>query len=109
MVRGANSCANSSGNLPGCGALNADIQTYVKSLGYPGIDAASKMTVTSTWYSASSSGTPPTTTWSLCAGTCNAAGNIVKVVVTYAFPLNIPFYPSGTLNMTSTSQMVISQ
>ena len=109
MVRGSTSCANSSGNLTGCGADGATIQTYVQNLGYPGIDAANKMTVTTTWYTVS---TTKPATWSLCAGggiACRAPGNIVKVVVTYAFPLNIPFYPSGTLNMTSTSQMVISQ
>jgi Flp pilus assembly protein TadG len=110
IVRGSASCANSSNLLTNCGATSTQIQTYVQDLGYPGIDAANKMTVTSTWYTASSSGTPPTTTWSLCStGTCNAPGNIVKVQVTYAFPLGIPFYGSRALSMTSTSQMVISQ
>jgi Flp pilus assembly protein TadG len=115
MVRGSTSCANSGGNLSNCIATEAQIQTYVQDLGYPGIDAANKMTVTTTWYTASSSGTPPTTTWSLCAGgspaatTCKAPGNIVKVVVAYAYPLNIPFSGRRTLNMTSTSQMVVAQ
>jgi Flp pilus assembly protein TadG len=110
MVRGSNSCANSSGKLTNCGASSGQIQNYVQNLGYPGIDASNKMTVTSTWFKAVSSGTPATTTWSACTtGTCNAPGNIVKVQVTYAFPLGIPYSGSRTLNMTSTSQMVIAQ
>jgi Flp pilus assembly protein TadG len=110
MVRGSTSCANSSSKLTNCGATSAQIQTYVQDLGYPGIDAANKMTVSSTWFKAVSSGTPATTTWSACTtGTCNAPGNIVKVQVTYAFPLGIPYYGRRTLNMTSASQMVIAQ
>jgi Flp pilus assembly protein TadG len=110
MVRGSTSCANSSNMLTNCGATSNQIQTYVQNLGYPG---ASNMTVTSTWYKITG-GTP----WaSLCStGTCNAPGNIVKVQVTYAFPLSIPFFLRGgptsqtrSLSMTSTSQMVIAQ
>lgn len=106
MVRGSASCTNTPG-LTNCNALNTQIQTYVQNLGYPGIDATNKMTVTTTWYTASAS---QPTTWSLCStGTCNAPGNIVKVQVTYAFPLSIPFHTGKTLNLTSTSQMVIAQ
>jgi hypothetical protein len=36
-------------------------------------------------------------------------GNQVKVTVTYPFPLSIPFLPKGTINMASTSVMVIAQ
>jgi Flp pilus assembly protein TadG len=107
MVRGSTSCANSSSLLSNCNATSGQIQTYVQYLGYPGIDALHKMVVTSTWYKASAS---QPTTWSLCStGTCNAPGNIVKVQVTYSFPLGIPYVGSRTLSMTSTSQMVIAQ
>jgi hypothetical protein len=33
----------------------------------------------------------------------------VQVAVTYAFPFRIPFIPSGTLTMHSTSVMYIAQ
>ncbi len=106
MVRGSTSCTNTP-NLTNCNATNSQIQTYVQDLGYPGIDAANKMTVTTTWYTASAS---QPTTWARCStGTCNAPGNIVKVQVTYTFPLSIPFYAKKTLNLTSTSQMVVAQ
>ena len=36
-------------------------------------------------------------------------GSRVKVVVTYIFPYNIPFAPSGSISMSSTSAMYIVQ
>jgi Flp pilus assembly protein TadG len=106
IVRGSASCTNSSNHLPNCNATNTVIGTYVQDLGYPGIDAANKMTVNTTWYTPSASLASPT----VCTtGTCNAPGNIVKVQVIYAFPLSIPFYGRKTLNLTSSSQMVIAQ
>jgi Flp pilus assembly protein TadG len=104
VVRGSTSCHNT--GLTGCGATSDTIATYVKALPYPGINP-SNMTVTTTWYKPSA-GTP--TAWTLCStGTCNAPGYLVKVNVLYAFPLSVPFIPARTINVTSTSQMVISQ
>jgi hypothetical protein len=48
-------------------------------------------------------------TWTPCAGQCNGIGNAVKVTVNYTFPLSIPFWGSNAINMTNSSQMVISQ
>lgn len=83
----------------GCTATTQNIQDYVASLAFPGIDT-SDILVTPNWYS-------------LPGGTAsplyNAYGDIVKVKVTYAFPFSIPFVPQSTLTMSSTSQMVISQ
>ena len=108
IVRGSDSCTNTP-NLTNCNATADEIKTWVKGLGYPGIDS-SKMSVTTTWLTATTSGTPATTTWSTCStGTCNAPGNMAKVVVSYAFPLNIFFLSKSTLNVSSTSEMVISQ
>ena len=105
IVRGSTSCKNTPG-LTGCGATSDMIAAYVKGLGYPGINP-SKMTVTADWYTPSA-GTPRT--WTLCSsGTCNAPGYLVKVNVVYAFPFSVPFVPSRTINVGSTSQMVISQ
>jgi Flp pilus assembly protein TadG len=104
MVRGAKSCANTP-NLPNCGATAAQIQSYVQGIKYPGVNS-SNLTVTTTWLSAS---TTQPTTWTACGNECNAPGNQAKVVVTYAFPLGVPFLPHSTLNLTSTSQVVIAQ
>jgi Flp pilus assembly protein TadG len=105
IVRGSKSCSNTP-SLTNCNATADKVQTYIKGLGYPGINSAN-MTVTTTWLTASA--TKPTT-WSTCSsGTCNAPGNIVKVQVNYAFPISIPFVRLTTINVASTSQMVIAQ
>ena len=97
IVRGSacNSFANCNIDGPG-------LQTYIRGIAFPGISPLS-LTV------AASATTPAGTT---CTGTltpCNVPGNPVQVTVTYTFPLGIPFMPSRTLTMSSTSQMIISQ
>lgn len=105
MVRGSTSCSNTPG-LSNCNATAAEIQTWVQSLGYPGITGSS-VTVTTTWCTASS-GTP--TTWGSCSGTTsNAPGNLVKVTASYPLSLGIPFSKKLSLSVSSTSEMVISQ
>jgi len=99
MVRGS-SCSTYGRFTTGCGATPAQVQTYVQGLGFPGITAGN-MTVTTTWPTTGSACTPT-------AIPCDNPGNLVKVVVSYQFPLTIPFVPARTLTMTSTSQMVIS-
>ncbi|MGA8043326.1 MAG: TadE/TadG family type IV pilus assembly protein [Terracidiphilus sp.] len=108
IVRGSD-CSTNTPGLDHCNAAQTDIQTYVQSLSYPGINS-SNMTVTATWLQASS---PPAATWSSCVATasepCNQQGYQVRVTVTYPFPLSIPFWRSTTLTVGSTSGMVISQ
>ena len=99
IVRGS-SCTG----LSNCGITAAQIQTYVQNLGYPGLSSANT-TVTTTWFSPSSS-TP--VTWTACGTPCNAPTDAVQVKVTYRFGLNIPFVPKKTLNLQSTSMMVIA-
>ena len=86
-----------------CTASSAQIQQYVKSLSFPGIDS-SLMTVTPSW-----SKYPSGTACTAPSASCNVPGNVVTVQVQYAFPLTIPFISARTLTMTSTSAMVISQ
>jgi Flp pilus assembly protein TadG len=106
MVRGSTSCINTP-KLSNCNATTTQIQTYVRGLAYPGI-TSSQIAVTTTWCAASS--TQPTT-WSACTdATPPAPGNLVNVVVAYPFSLNVPFVSNNwTLNLSSTSQMVIAQ
>jgi Flp pilus assembly protein TadG len=75
---------------------SATLQTYLQSLGYPGI-VANHLSASLTWSGANS----PT----------NAPGNTVSVTVTYTYPLNIPFWSqSGNiLHLSNTSEMTISQ
>jgi Flp pilus assembly protein TadG len=105
IVRGSN-CIN----LTGCAASNSDIQTYVQSLGYPGITAA-KLTTATTWYNVSIDTTTNSAVVSSCGTApngCNSPGNQVQVQVSYSFSFNIMGF-AKTLNLTSTSAMVISQ
>ena len=99
IVRGSGSCAYLT---PGCNVSAAAIQTYIQNLGFPGINS-NNISVATAW--------SPTTAGATCSpsAACNNPGNQVKVTVTYSFPLIIPFVPSQTLEMSSTSQMVISQ
>jgi Flp pilus assembly protein TadG len=85
-----------------CPASQTDIQTYVKNLGFPGMNT-SKLTAAAAWaaYPAGGACTPN-------AG-CNNPGNQVTVTVSYSFPVVIPFVPHRTLSMSSTAAMVISQ
>ena len=99
MVRGS-SCSG----MSDCGITSAQIQTYVQGAAYPGINS-SKLSASATWLSASA--TEPTT-WTACEDQCNAPGNAVQVTVTYAVPVFLPYWKHGTINVSSTSQMVIS-
>ena len=85
-----------------CAAQSADVQTYVKTLGFPGMDV-SKMVVTPSWSSYTAGQTCPKT------GICNTPGNQVKVIVQYNYPISIPFVSIQTWTLTSTSAMVIAQ
>jgi hypothetical protein len=97
MVRGS-SCT---GFTSACPAQASDVQTYVRGIGFPGIVPAD-VTVTTTWPTTGSSCTPSSLP-------CNNPGNLVQVIVQYRFPLSIPFVPSSSLTLTSTSKLAISQ
>lgn len=79
-----------------------DIAQFVRNFAYPGIDS-SLITTTTTW--------PGTVSPSACPGVapCNNPGNLVQVVVSYPYSFHIPFVPSASFTMASTSQLVISQ
>jgi Flp pilus assembly protein TadG len=99
-VRGS-SCSSYGGFSSACPVTAAQIQTYVRELNFPGIKP-SAMTVSTTWaaYPSGGSCTP--------SASCDNPGNLVKVTVSYAFPLTIPFVSNTTITMASTSKMVIA-
>lgn len=84
-----------------CIAQASDIQAYVKQMGFPGIDP-SRVTVDTTWPGTVGVCSPSATP-------CNNPGNIVQVVVTYNFPLSIPYFSGTQLNLRSTAQMLIAR
>jgi Flp pilus assembly protein TadG len=124
VIRGANSCYPNS-NFPNCNLLPTNITSttdptanpvlaYIDSLNYPGL-SPSNLSATVTWWVATQNGTGNTSWTTACTGStdsngnaCNAEGNAVKVVVTYRFPLSIPWLPASTLSISSMSQMVIN-
>ena len=104
MVRGANSCTDLPG-LANCDiTTSAPLQTYVQSLGYPGLNP-SNLVVSVKFYKAS---TTLPTTWTTSCATCNQPGNQVQVTVRYNFPIGIPFWHVSTISIGSVSSMVIS-
>ena len=132
-VRGVESCtiaptfANCNlgpggGSNPTTTSGSAALQSYVQAISYPGLDR-SKLTVTATWLSKQVSG--GVTSWSNAANQCvsstnptytdafgqpcNTPGDAVQVVVTYQYPLILPFAGNTTLNLTGVSQMVINE
>ena len=125
VIRGSDSC-NPAPTFPNCNlnpsSANNPLQTYVQGLGYP---FAKSMTASATWwgpptYTAGSGSAPPSASWPTQCTTasytdasgatlyCNAPGNQVQVTVSYAYPLHIPFWTSGSIPLSSTSEMMIS-
>lgn len=100
IVRGSYSCGNTPG-LSSCGATSDQISDYVKSLQFPGINPAN-LSVSTSWPDTGSTCYPST-------NPCNNPGNTVLVQVTYKFLLSIPTWRSVSLNLSSSSRMVISQ
>jgi Flp pilus assembly protein TadG len=90
-----------------CNATSDQIQAHVRTLNFPAIKT-NNLTVTATWYQAATA--PPNMTWSTCTLTpCNIQGNAVKILVQYPFPLSIPLWGDTTVNLSNSSQMVMSQ
>ena len=92
--------------LTDCNATSAQIQTHVRTLNFPAINTGI-LTATAVWCQAASA--PPNMTWSNCGTSTNIQGNAVKVTVQYPYPFNIPFWGKQTVNLSNSSQMVMSQ
>jgi Flp pilus assembly protein TadG len=99
IVRGStagSACASYSSLA--CKASSADIQNYVKNLGFL---SPANMTVTPAWSAYANGSTCPGT------GPCNSPGNLVTVRVQYNFTLSIPVIPAKTYTLSSTAAMII--
>lgn len=124
VVRGSQSCTVSS-TFPNCNLLptsitsstNNPVLTYIDSLGFPGLNA-NNLSAAVTWWEPTKNGSGNSSwTTTQCVGAtdattgvpCNVKGNMVKVVVTYNFPIMVPWWKAGTLPVTSTSEMMISE
>jgi len=86
-----------------CPANSADVGDYVASIAPQGIDKNPvKLLVNTAWVAPPGRGNS-------CAAFPNNPGCSVQVAVTYNFKFILPFLPSSTYTMKSTSEMVISQ
>lgn len=98
MVRGSDSCSYATGKaLAACPATSDEIAAYVKSV-VP-LDDSSALTVTASW-----PGVPQG-----CAVGVPTAGCAVLVTAKNDFNFAIPFVSSQTWQISSSSQMSISQ
>lgn len=87
------------------GANKGDVETYVQNLVPPGINSSQIAVATCGTQGGSecSASTPAN-----CATTVNNPGCAVGVTVTYPFNFLVPLVRSGSINMSSSSQMTIS-
>jgi Flp pilus assembly protein TadG len=95
IVHGAN-CTTS-----GCPATNDSIRTFVQN-STPGV-LQSSLTATAAWSGTALDGTT-------CSSSSEKPGCTVSVSVSYPFTYILPplGFPSGTITMSSTSQMIVS-
>lgn len=96
MVHGA-SCPTS--GSPTCEATAAQVNTYVQNINW--VDVAGGTMTVCVYYNNNACNTNP-------ANSRNV-GNPVKITVTYVFPITMPFVPTSSLTLKSTSQMTIIQ
>jgi Flp pilus assembly protein TadG len=95
--------ANATTPNPGGPNPTTEIQNYVEQQSI--VMGLGNVTVTPTWsyYNGCNNGAPDANNIN------NEPGCLVTVTVSYTFQFWTPFLPSGNYNMSSTSQMVISQ
>ena len=124
VIRGANSCYPNPA-FPNCNlgppniasttnpSRNAVLQ-YIDSIRYPGLNPKN-LSADVTWWISRQNANGNTSWTTQCSGTldqkgnaCNAEGNAVRVVVTYDFPLTLPWLRASLVKVSSTSQMVIN-
>jgi Flp pilus assembly protein TadG len=88
-------------------ATAADIQAFAKSIAPQSIDP-SKLTITPTW--TTDAGSPPicTTAVNSVGPYNNYQGCTVEVTVSYPYTFIFPFIKTGSITMSSTSEMVIA-
>ena len=89
-----------------CDATSANVMTFVQSIVPPGIGSGSQLSVVTSW-----PGTALVGSASTCSTTNgnNSPGCLVSVQVNYSFSYLLPFLPTSTLAMTSTSEVVMLQ
>lgn len=100
IVRGSTCVTNgTTGAGASCTASASTINSYVSSLGYPNVGGGN-MSVSTAF---SSDGATFSATGN------NAPNDLVRVQITYAFPVRLPFIPRSTINLKAQSMLTILQ
>lgn len=97
---GDDSSCNGTAPMNSGPASPTDIQNYVTNITPQGIDRT-RISTNSQWLAPA--GSPAT-----CAGTPNGPGCTVQVTVTYPFNFLVPLVHTGSVDLSSTSEMVIA-
>jgi hypothetical protein len=92
----------------GCIASATDVANYIANRNFPGLNIAATDVCVQYLGSTPASATTTTCTAST-TDTGNVPGDIVQVTITHPFTIGVPGLPGYTIQMSSTSQMVISQ
>ena len=107
-------CSTNTAGLDHCGASQSDIQNHAQTIAAINWSQCTTTNpcITATWLKGTTvTGTSQTTTtWATCTGGCAAdPGNMLVVTMTYPYALTFPFVKTFNLNLTSTSEVIISQ
>jgi Flp pilus assembly protein TadG len=97
IVRGTTSCTNSNNQLNDCNATTAQVTSYVQSLNEGATNAPSIQV------------SPAPVSCPNGAAAAVSPGCTVSVKVTYPFTFIMGYLPGAQINMSSTSEMVVSQ
>lgn len=112
IVRGTTCNINTPG-LDHCGASSSDIQDYAKKTGALNWSqcTTSNPCVSVSYKSASTTlvNSYTRTTWSSCTSNCGKPGDMVVVSMNYPYSFSIPFFSRYSLNLSSTSEMIMAQ
>jgi len=124
MIRGANSCYPNPA-FPDCNLGPESISSttnqshnpvlqYIERIRYPFLNP-NNLSAQVTWWESQQSANGTTTWTTQCVGAtdtngnaCNAEGNAIRVVVTYDFPMTLPWVRIPLVKVSSSSQMVIN-
>jgi len=108
IVRGGGWGTHCSGyGASGCFVNPTDVQNYVASRNFPGVNITPGEVCVQ--FLGATPGSTPTSCTTSTSVANNRPGDIVQVTISYPFTFGIPGVPHYTANLTSTSQMTISQ
>jgi Flp pilus assembly protein TadG len=106
MVRGSTwsgkSCSSTA--TASCMATSANVTSFVQGIAPLGVNTGTNLTINTTW-----PGTDVTGAACIATNGNNSPGCVAQVKVTYNFHFVLPFLPSNTVKLVSSSAVTIAQ